>query len=108
MRIEKLVGDLQRAPVDRDPVHASFDATPYQAGVFEHLDVLRHAVLGHRESLPDRAHGQLAGLPQQRDNLAARGISQAMKYPAEPLLLAGLAAPRAQRVRPRGSFHELS
>src|SRR5712691_8419414 len=40
MYMKELVRDLERAPVDRDPVYASVDATPHEAGTLEHLDML--------------------------------------------------------------------
>src|SRR2546423_3968605 len=52
--------------------------------------MLGNAVLGHRKGLPDHAYLQLAGLSEQRDDLAARRIGQTMKHAAEPLLLASL------------------
>src|SRR6266545_1589812 len=94
MCMKELVRDLQRAPVDRDPVHASFDATPHEPGTFEHLDVLGDAVLRHRERLPDHADRQLARLSQERDDLAAHRIGQAMKDAIQTLLLASLPAAR--------------
>jgi len=43
--MKELVCDLECAPVDRDPMDASFDATPHEAGSFEHFDMLGNAVL---------------------------------------------------------------
>lgn len=103
MRVQELVGNLQCAPIDRNPVHATLDATPYDTGALEHFDMLRHAVERHRERFRHHPHGQLARLAKQRDDPASSGIGQGVKDAAEPLLFAGLAAPRAQTDAPASS-----
>src|SRR5262245_51382567 len=95
MKVQVAVGRLQRAPVDRDPVLAAVDAATDQPGLFQHLEVLGDAVLRHGERLTHLTDRELAGLAQERDDLATSGVGQAVKDAIELLLGAGLGSSAA-------------
>jgi hypothetical protein len=54
MKVQPFVRGLQRLPRHRDPVHTPLDPPHDEPRILEDLDVLGHAILGHRERLGAR------------------------------------------------------
>jgi len=81
------VFERSRVEVDGPPLGVA--RAGHQAGVLEHLDVLRHGLLGDREGFGELVDGGVAA-GEPRDDSPADGIAEGQERAVELVVRLGL------------------